>query len=402
MTSGGQAELGRALGGYVNVVTKSGTNVAARHRLRLRPRRPLQRAERAVRHEAADGPVAVRRRASAGRSCANRTFYFTNVEQRRLDQTGLTTISAANVAAINARLAAVGYQGPPVATGHLSESGRFDERARARSTIRSAAAISSASATACTTSTPQNSRGAGGLNAPSASSALDNLDQTIAVSNTLTCRRARCSRRGRSSRTAISQAPPTDPIGPAVSIAGVASFGTSSGSPTRRVNRMYQVVNNLSHQAGAHAFRAGVDFLYNDDRITYPRAVRGSYTFSSLANFLPASTTTPASRRRSARPRSRRPIPTSACTRRTNGRSAARHVEPRRALRPAVPRDDRHRHQQRLAARGRRVVAVRVAPHDRPRQRRASSTIACRCARSPTRCSRPATRPIWRTCGRSP
>ena len=28
VTSGGQAELGRALGGYINVVTKSGTNVA--------------------------------------------------------------------------------------------------------------------------------------------------------------------------------------------------------------------------------------------------------------------------------------------------------------------------------------------------------------------------------------
>ena len=30
VTSGGQAELGRALGGYVNVVTRSGTNAAAR------------------------------------------------------------------------------------------------------------------------------------------------------------------------------------------------------------------------------------------------------------------------------------------------------------------------------------------------------------------------------------
>ncbi|MGC4082669.1 MAG: hypothetical protein QM736_11295, partial [Vicinamibacterales bacterium] len=28
VTSGGQAELGRALGGYVNVVTRSGTNAA--------------------------------------------------------------------------------------------------------------------------------------------------------------------------------------------------------------------------------------------------------------------------------------------------------------------------------------------------------------------------------------
>src|SRR5205814_7820412 len=82
------------------------------------------------------------------------------------------------------------------------------------------------------------------------------------------------------------QAPPTDSTGPAVSIPGVASFGTLSGSPTRRVNTLYQVVDNLSHQAGAHALRAGVDFLFNDDAITFPRSIRGSYAFSSLANFL--------------------------------------------------------------------------------------------------------------------
>jgi hypothetical protein len=49
---------------------------------------------------------------------------------------------------------------------------------------------------------------------------------------------------------------------------------------------MYQLVNNLSHHSGAHAFRAGVDVIYNADTITFPRAVRGSYAFSSLANFL--------------------------------------------------------------------------------------------------------------------
>ncbi len=43
VTSGGQAELGRALGGYVNVVTKSGTNAHARRRLRLLPRRRAER-----------------------------------------------------------------------------------------------------------------------------------------------------------------------------------------------------------------------------------------------------------------------------------------------------------------------------------------------------------------------
>ena len=49
---------------------------------------------------------------------------------------------------------------------------------------------------------------------------------------------------------------------------------------------MYQVVNNLSHQAGAHALRAGADFLFNDDTITYPRSIRGSYLFGSMAAFL--------------------------------------------------------------------------------------------------------------------
>jgi hypothetical protein len=32
--------------------------------------------------------------------------------------------------------------------------------------------------------------------------------------------------------------------------------------------------------------RVGADFLFNDDTITYPRSVRGSYAFSSLPNFL--------------------------------------------------------------------------------------------------------------------
>jgi hypothetical protein len=115
---------------------------------------------------------------------------------------------------------------------------------------------------------------------------LENLDQTLAVSNTLTL----------SPKTVLEtrvqvahgnlSAPPTDPIGPAVTIAGTAVFGTSSGSPTRRVNTLYQIVNNVSYQGGPHAIRGGIDFTVNDDRITYPRASRGSYTFASLDAFL--------------------------------------------------------------------------------------------------------------------
>ena len=61
ITSGAQAEFGRALGGYVNVVTRSGTNAAARHHLRLRPRRCAQCEQSPIWNNAADAPVAIRR-----------------------------------------------------------------------------------------------------------------------------------------------------------------------------------------------------------------------------------------------------------------------------------------------------------------------------------------------------
>jgi outer membrane receptor protein involved in Fe transport len=53
------------------------------------------------------------------------------------------------------------------------------------------------------------------------------------------------------------------------------------------------LVDNLSRQAGGHAWRAGIDVLYNDDTITFPRSIRGSYTFSTLQNFLSARTGMP-------------------------------------------------------------------------------------------------------------
>ena len=93
VTSGGQAELGRALGGYVNVVTRSGTNQLRGTAYGFFRDDALQRGQRALGHDAADVAAAVRRAASAGRSRKGRTFYFVNAEQRLLDQTGLTTIT---------------------------------------------------------------------------------------------------------------------------------------------------------------------------------------------------------------------------------------------------------------------------------------------------------------------
>jgi hypothetical protein len=284
VTSGAQAELGRALGGYVNVVTRSGTND---HHGTVYD---FARDEALNADNALSGTRLPMNQQQFGGSLGgplrrDRTFYFTNVERRLLDQSGLVTIDPANVQAINGRLQASGYPGALIATGEYSNPvhsttalGRIDHH------------ISGADQVSVRYSFYQvasdNSRGAGALSAASASAGLKNRDHSLAAGNTWTW----SPRTVNETRVQFAHsdllAPPTDPGGPAVSITGVATFGTLSTSPTQRVNRLFQVVDTVSHQAGAHALRAGVDVLVNDDTIEFPRSARGTYTFSTLANFL--------------------------------------------------------------------------------------------------------------------
>lgn len=284
VTSGGQAELGRALGGYINIVTKSGTNATHGDGYAYFRDDSLNAAN------ALTGTTLPMNQKQFGSSLGgplvrNRTFYFVNAEQKRLSQTGVVTLSQDTVNAINARLAAVGYPGSPLITGTYPNPvdstnvlGKIDHQVGGADQLGIRYSVYNVSS--------RNSRGAGGTNTPSAAADLDNADQSVAISNTLTLSPRTVNETRLQFASGDLKAPPTDPIGPAVSIAGVAAFGTLSGSPSRRVNRMVEVVDNVSHQAGGHALRAGVDFLFNSDRITYPRSFRGSYTFSTLQNFL--------------------------------------------------------------------------------------------------------------------
>ncbi len=284
VTSGGQAEFGRALGGFVSVVSKSGVNT---------PHGDLYGYFRNQRWNAAN-PLSNTRlpvtQAQYGLSLGgpvvkDRSFYFGNFEQRQLNQSGLATITPANATAIGARLAAVGYQGLGVATGiypnpvHMTTLfGKFDHQFNAHDQFSARYNVYQVDSS--------NSRGAGGLSAPSASAGLNNTDQTIAASNVWTLSSHTVNEtRGQFTHSDLS-ALPTDLIGAAVSISGVATFGRLSGSPAARLNNLFEITDNFSHQRGPHALRAGLNFLYNDTTITFPRSSRGSYSFSSLANFL--------------------------------------------------------------------------------------------------------------------
>ena len=122
VTSGGQAEFGRALGGYVNMVTKSGTN-SMHGSLYGFLRNKRFNAANALSHTKLPLTQGQYGASLGGPIIRDRTFFFSNFEQRLLNQSGLVTISQANVNTINARLAAVGYQGPLITHGALSQPG---------------------------------------------------------------------------------------------------------------------------------------------------------------------------------------------------------------------------------------------------------------------------------------
>lgn len=287
VTTGGQAEFGRALGGYVNVVTRSGGN--ALHgdvygyfrNQRLNAANPLLGARLPMTQSqygaSAGGPIE-----------RDRTFFFANFEQRLLNQSGLIAIAPAAVDAINARLRAAGYPGSTISTGlypnpvHSADFlGKADHSFGPRDQFTARYSLYRVESV--------NARGAGALNAASASAGLRDTDHAIAAGNVFTLSPRVVNETRAQFASSDLAAPPSDPLGPAVSIAGVAAFGTLSYSPTARRNRLYEVADNLTFQSGAHALRAGVDFLYNDLAIGFPRAARGSYSFPSLAAFLQGS-----------------------------------------------------------------------------------------------------------------
>jgi hypothetical protein len=284
VTSGGQAELGRALGGYVNMVTKSGDN-SLHGDVYGYFRNSRFNAANALSNTVLPLTQAQYGASLSGPIVHNRTFYFANFEARDLNQSGLVAIAPANVAIIDAKLASVGFPGPPIFTG-LFPNPVHNENFFAKVDRQFSDKDQFSARYSLYHVTSVNSRGAGGLSAPSASANLEDTDQTIAASNIVTISPRLVNETRVQFTNSNLAAPPSDPIGPAVGISGVASFGTLSGSPTARVNQLYQATDSVSLRQGSHAFRAGMDFLYNDDIITFPRTIRGSYAFSSLANFL--------------------------------------------------------------------------------------------------------------------
>ncbi|HRH46961.1 MAG TPA: carboxypeptidase-like regulatory domain-containing protein, partial [Pyrinomonadaceae bacterium] len=181
VTNGAVAEFGRTSGGFINIATKSGTNeingkvYGFLRNQRFDARNPLAPTK--------DPLTQTQYGANFGLPIVkNRTFFFGNFEQTRRNDSSVITISAANVAAINARLSAVGYRGQQIQTGLVSSGydttnffGRLDHQFNSRNFFTVTYNFYNIDAV--------NARTVGGLNAVSRGTNLANRDNTVNLQN---------------------------------------------------------------------------------------------------------------------------------------------------------------------------------------------------------------------------
>ncbi|HEV7646425.1 MAG TPA: TonB-dependent receptor [Pyrinomonadaceae bacterium] len=280
VSNGAVAQFGRASSGFVNIVTRSGTNQLHGKAYgflrsdRLDARNPLAASK--------DPLTQTQYGASLGGPVVkNKTFFFTNFEQTRRNDSNIITIAPANVTAINNRLAAVGYPGPQIQTGLVPGGfdstnffARLDHRINEKNSFAATYNFYDISA--------QNARTVGGLNAVSRGTDLENTDHTVNLANVTTLGSSAVNEFRFQFRRSRLGAPAIDQTGPAVNISGVANFGTATNSPTGRDIDLYQLTNSLSTILGKHSVKGGVEFIYNKLDIVFPGQLQGVYTFSPV------------------------------------------------------------------------------------------------------------------------
>jgi hypothetical protein len=282
-------EFGNAGGGLVNVVSRSGTNDFHGNLFYLQ------------RNEALDGrnafatdakrPRFRRRNQGAtlgGPAVRNKTFFFAAVEYIRRDESGQTTISPGNVAQINAALAA-----HPIPNGGVKSiaTGTFPiGQITTLASIKLDHSFNQNNSVTFRYIFPQdrqtNTNSTGGTTDLSGGGGQKTRDQSFVGSWTHVFSPTLLSESRFQYAPRNLEQTANDPIGPAVSISGVASFGRNTSYPVLLDETHHELTQSVSKQTGRHSFKFGADINFIRAHTSYPSTFGGSFSFASLAAFV--------------------------------------------------------------------------------------------------------------------
>jgi Carboxypeptidase regulatory-like domain len=306
ITSAFAAEFGKASGGVVNIVTKSGTNTPVGTAFYYGRNEHLNAKEHFEKFDPA-GQAIDRDKAPyslnqfggtwGGPLEKDRTFSFVSFERADVSTNNFVTIDDTTVVTVLGQPVGTPADilrnaGFPVTTGNVpyvvwsnAFLGKLDHRVRLADNIgvryNWANGIN------------ENIEPWGGQVARSRGALLDNTDNMLAVSYTsvigprlLNELRLQIADRD---QAVLALDPNCDGRcdginegGPTVEISGGASVGRQRLTPQPRSNRRYQIVESISHTQGAHYVKAGLDASHVGFRGALPAHFGGRYIFAPL------------------------------------------------------------------------------------------------------------------------
>jgi hypothetical protein len=304
------AEFGKAAGGVVNIVTRSGTNRVAADVFGFYRDRSLN--SRGYFDDFDPSGAAVRQPKApfgqrqfggtlGGPLKRNRTFAFTSFERLSVSDSAAVTIDDRTVVThpilgtlIGTPAHLLGAAGFPVEIGNVPFSVRTTTGLVKIDHVMTPA-TSIALRYNMADGSNGNSQPFGGIVARSRGGVLDNRDHAFAGAISSVRQRLvnelrfQVARRNQEVRSLDCGDPcvGVDAGGPAVEVVGVARVGRHNFTPQSRDNVRYQVLDTASLERGRHLFKAGVDVNVVDNReVGLPLNFGGQFFFVALPSSL--------------------------------------------------------------------------------------------------------------------
>lgn len=295
LTNSYSAEFGKASGGVLNIVTKSGTNAFHGNLFGYFRDRSLNARDYFEQFDVFGNPIQGDKApfhqyqygATAGGPIKrDRTFFFLSFERLEVTASNLVSISAADAAILNGA-------GFPVTIGanqydvrQTQWLAKIDHHWRPDSNAVLRANYSD--------TLNENIAPFGGLVAKSRGGALLAKDVSLSASqsNVWAARWVNEARvqYARQDQNVVSLDPvcggpclATDQGGPTVEIAGVANVGRQRLTPQPRLSNRIQVVDTMSYFSGNHQIKVGVDYNWIHSEDGLPAHFGGRYVFSDMA-----------------------------------------------------------------------------------------------------------------------